>query len=141
MPTIPSGTLRKKIQCQEAYVVMKPPTGFEDGPTFVYINKNAANHWVKLRLRDDHSLNRFAIGARITAFGPSVSATRMVRAGGCAGSASSTDIIIGLGRDGALESVDIEWPRIDRNPTHYSLPPTRDKLVCIERQRSVVPCN
>ena len=30
MPTMPSGTFRKKIQCHEAYVVMKPPTG---GPT------------------------------------------------------------------------------------------------------------
>src|SRR5882762_9774306 len=30
MATTPSGTFRKKIQCQEAYVVMKPPTG---GPT------------------------------------------------------------------------------------------------------------
>ena len=32
-----------------------------------------------------HALNRFAIGARITAYGPTVSATRVVRAGGCAG--------------------------------------------------------
>ena len=30
MPMMPSGTFRKKIQCQEAYVVMKPPRG---GPT------------------------------------------------------------------------------------------------------------
>ncbi len=29
-PINPSGTFRKKIQCQEKYVVMKPPTG---GPT------------------------------------------------------------------------------------------------------------
>ena len=67
--------------------VMKPPTGFEDGPTFVYINQNAGhvpNHWVKLRLSDEHALNRFAIGARITAYGPTVSATRVVRGGGCA---------------------------------------------------------
>lgn len=123
--------------------VMKPPTGFEDGPTFVYINQNAgkmANHWVKLRLSDEHALNRFAIGARIAAYGPTVSATRTVRAGGCAGSASSTDVVIGLGREGALESVDIEWPRKERAVQHYSLPMVRDQLVCIERQRGVVPC-
>jgi FG-GAP-like repeat/ASPIC and UnbV/FG-GAP repeat len=123
--------------------VMKPPTGFEDGPTFVYINQNAGhvgNHWVKLRLSDDHALNRFAIGARVTASGPTGSATRVVRAGGCAGSASSTDVIVGLGRDGALSAVDVEWPRQDRAPQHYSLPMVRDQLVCIERQRGVVPC-
>ena len=27
MPTRPIGTLMMKIQCQEAYVVMKPPSG------------------------------------------------------------------------------------------------------------------
>ncbi|HEX6838369.1 MAG TPA: ASPIC/UnbV domain-containing protein, partial [Polyangia bacterium] len=98
------------------------------------------NHWVKLRLSDERSLNRFAIGARVTAYGPTVSATRVVRDGGCAGSASSTDMIFGLGREGALESVDIEWPRKDRAPRHYSLPMVRDQLVCIERQRGVIPC-
>ena len=92
------------------------------------------------RLSDEHALNRFAIGARITAYGPTVSATRVVRAGGCAGSASSTDVVFGLGRDGALESLDVEWPRKDRDPQHYSLPLTRDQLVCIERQRGVVAC-
>ena len=123
--------------------VLKPPTGFEDGPTFVYINQNAgaaANHWVKLRLSDDHSLNRFAIGARVSAYGPSVSVTRTVRLGGAVGSASSTDLIVGLGRDGALASLDIEWPRRERTPQHYSLPMLRDQLVCLERQRGVVPC-
>src|SRR4029077_20814344 len=30
IPMIPSGTFRKKIQCHEKYVVIKPPTG---GPT------------------------------------------------------------------------------------------------------------
>jgi hypothetical protein len=123
--------------------VMKPPTGFEEGPTFVYMNENAKraqNHWAKIRLRDERSLNRFAIGARLTASGPSVKATRMVRAGGCAGSASSTDVIVGLGRDGALSAVDVEWPRRDRTPQHYELPKVRDQLICIERQRGVVTC-
>jgi hypothetical protein len=123
--------------------VMKPPTGFEDGPTFVYINKNAgagANHWLKLRLSDEHGLNRFAIGARVVVSGPGVSAARVVRAGGCAGSASSTDLVIGLGRDGTADAVDIEWPTKQRAARHYALPQARDQLVCIERQRGVVAC-
>jgi hypothetical protein len=123
--------------------ILKPPTGFEDGPTFVYINHNggpAANHWLKLRLSDEHALNRNAIGARITAHGPTVATTRWVRAGGCAGSASSTDVIFGLGQNGVVDGVDVEWPRKDRAPAHYRLPQLRDQLVCIERQRGVVPC-
>jgi hypothetical protein len=122
--------------------VMKPPTGFEDGPTFLYVNQNAGtNHWLKVRLSDDHALNRFAIGARISAYGPLVSATRVVRAGGCAGSASSTDVVIGLGRDGVVSSVDVDWPRKERVPQHYSLAMVRDQVVCIERQRGVIPCD
>ncbi|MDB4965358.1 MAG: hypothetical protein JWN44_1047 [Myxococcales bacterium] len=122
--------------------VMKPPTGFEEGATFLYVNQNAGtNHWLKLRLSDDHSLNRFAIGARITAYGPLVSATRVIRAGGSTGSANSTDVIIGLGRDGLASAIDIEWPNKQHAPQHYSLPMLRDHLVCIERQRGVIPCN
>jgi hypothetical protein len=123
--------------------IMKPPTGFEEGPTFVYINQNAGkseNHWLKLRLRDDHAFNRFAIGARVTATGPSLQASRVVRAGGGGVSASSTDLVIGLGHDGVVNDVAVEWPRRERETRHYALPAVRDRLLCVERQRGVVPC-
>src|SRR5581483_3127448 len=85
--------------------VMKPPTNFEEGKTFVYINKNAgpgANHWIKIRLSDGKSLNRNAIGARLVANGKLL---RRIRAGGAGGSASSTDVIFGLGPAGALTAL------------------------------------
>ncbi len=121
--------------------VMKPPTNFEEGPTFVYINQNGgSNHYLKVRLSDEHALNRLAIGARVRAVGPGLTATRTVRAGGCAGSSSSTDLLFGLGRDGGVDGVEVEWPRKERAARRYPLPHARDQLVCIERQRGVVPC-
>jgi hypothetical protein len=119
--------------------VMKPPTDFEDGKTFVYLNRNAGavpNHWVKLRLSDSKSLNRLALGAKIVV---NDHLLRRVRAGGCAGSSSSTDQIVGLGAD-ALESVAITWPTKDRTPQRFSFPRLRDQLVCIDHARGVIPC-
>jgi hypothetical protein len=121
--------------------VMKPPTDFDEGKTFVYINKNAGqieNHWVKVRVSDRKSLgNQQAIGARVLANGR---LARTVRAGGCAGSASSTDLLFGLGRDGALESLAIEWPQKDRAPQKLAFPKLRDQLVCVDRTAGPVPC-
>jgi hypothetical protein len=116
--------------------VMKPPTGFEDGRTFVYINKNAQNHWVRVRLSDG-GLNTRAIGARVTANGRQ---TRLVRAGGCAGSASATDLTFGLGADGALTSLAIEWPRADSAAQRLSFSSLRDRLICVDRARGEIPC-
>ena len=49
---------------------------------------------------------------------------------------SSKDI-----KDGTVSSLDVEWPRKERVAQHYSLPAARDQLVCIERQRGVIPCD
>jgi hypothetical protein len=117
--------------------VMKPPTDFEEGPTFLYVNQNRGNHWVKVRLSDGKSLNTRAIGARVEANDKQV---RRVRAGGCAGSASSTDLIFGLGKDGALSSLAITWPGPKRETQKLSFPSLRDQLVCVERASGVVPC-
>jgi hypothetical protein len=117
--------------------VMKPPTGFEDGPTFVYLNQNRANRWVKLRLSDEKSKNTRAVGATIRANGNQV---RQVRLGGCAGSASSTDVVLGLGSDGALGSLEVTWPRADRQITKYSFQSIKNEMVCIDRTRGPLPC-
>jgi hypothetical protein len=119
--------------------VMKPPTDFDEGKTFVYINQNAGrvpNHWVKVRLSDRSSLNTAAIGARLTVNGKQV---RLVRAGGT-GSSSSTDVIFGLGPGGALSALDVEWPGRDRKPTRHTFASVRDQLVCVDRSAGVVPC-
>jgi hypothetical protein len=122
--------------------VMKPPTDFEEGKTFVYINQNAgrpaANHWVKVRLSDRGSLNTRAIGARVVANGRLM---RRVRAGGCAGSASSTDLSFGLGREGALSTLAILWPGPTRALKKLSFSPLRDQLVCVDRTAGVVSCS
>jgi len=120
--------------------LMKPPTNFEEGRTFLYLNRNAgksANHWVRVRLTDAKSKNTRAIGARATLNGK---LTRMVRAGGCAGSTSSTDLAFGLGRDGALEKLEVVWPSKERTPVAYTFPKLRDQLVCIDRSAGVVTC-
>jgi len=120
--------------------VMKPPTDFEEGSTFVYLNQNAGrvpNHWIKVRLTDDKSLNTRAIGARVVANGHLM---RRVRAGGCAGSSSSTDLVFGLGRDGALSTLDVTWPGKKRDTQKLTLAGLRDQLVCVERASGVVPC-
>ena len=119
--------------------VMKPPTDFDDGKTFVYINGNAVrgkNHWVKLRVSDSTSLNRAAIGAKLIVNGKQL---RRVRAGGGGGSSSSTDQIVGLGA-GALQTVDIAWPQQDRTPQRFVFSQVRDQLVCIDHARGVIPC-
>ena len=52
---------------------------------------------------------------------------------------SSTDQIIGLG-NGALETLEIEWPVRDRTPLKLRFPSLRDRLLCIDRTDGVVPC-
>ncbi|MFI5288773.1 MAG: CRTAC1 family protein, partial [Polyangia bacterium] len=120
--------------------VMKPPTNFDEGKTFVYINQNAGklkNHFIKVRLTDEKSLNTRAIGARLVANGK---IARTVRAGGCAGSASSTDVIVGLGPSGALDELEVWWPRKDRTPQTFTFSHLRDQLVCIDRSAGVIGC-
>jgi hypothetical protein len=117
--------------------VMKPPTDFDEGKTFVYINQNTGNHWLKVRLSDAKSLNTRAIGARVVVNGDKL---RMVRAGGCAGSSSSTDLTFGLGRDGVGSSLEITWPGPKRDTQKLTLASLKDQLVCVERSTGVVPC-
>jgi len=120
--------------------VMKPPTDFEDGRTFVYLNRNAgrvANHWIKVRVSDRKSLNRNAVGARLRVNGRIM---RTIRAGGAACSSNSTDTIFGLGPNGALDSLEVVWPRKDRTPQKLAFPSLRDQLVCVDREAGVVPC-
>ena len=50
--------------------VIKAPTTFEEGPTFVYLNQGAPKNqeganWVKLDLRDGITKNRFGVGAKV----------------------------------------------------------------------------
>jgi hypothetical protein len=120
--------------------VMKPPTDFEEGRTFVYLNRNAgqvANHWIKVRVSDRKSLNRNAVGARLRVNGRLV---RTVRAGGAACSSNSTDVVFGLGATGALDQLEVVWPRKDRAPQTLTFPSLRDQLVCVDREAGVVPC-
>lgn len=120
--------------------VIKPPTGFEEGRTFVYLSGGGLrpkNHWVKIRLLDERSLNTRAIGARLLVNGRT---SRVVRLGGAVGSASDTDVVVGLGQDGALESLEVTWPDRQRSRTSHRFAALRDRLLCIDRTRGEVPC-
>jgi hypothetical protein len=121
--------------------VMKPPTSFEDGKTFVYVNHSTGNHWLRVRLLDDTSKNRRAIGAKLIAVGSDGKRQlRMIRAGGCAGSSSDTDAVFGLGADGAVANIEVTWPGTERKPDIIPVGKSRDKLVCIQRGKGAVTC-
>lgn len=122
--------------------VLKPPTNFEPGPTFVFINggppKNAEGNWVKIRLRDPEGFNVYGIGAKVKA---NDSIVRWVRATqGAAFGASHEDLHVGLGEE-ALRSLDIVWPSHEMDPQHIEFEtPIQGDAVCVDRKLGVVGC-
>ncbi len=122
--------------------VMKPPTTFEGGRTFVYINggppSGTGGHWVRLRLFDRTHYNVSAIGARVLANGAllrRVSATQ-----GAAFGAAVQDLLIGLG-EAALSTLEITWPAGDATPQQVAIsPPVQGATVCVDRERGRIDC-
>ncbi len=115
--------------------VVKAPTTFEEGATFVYINKAApqgqAGNWVKLRLQDASSSNVFAIGARVVVNGHIVRGNTV---GGESFCAVHEDIHVGLG-DEALQTVEVYWPSGSAEPEVYTFEAgTKNEVVTIRRK-------
>lgn len=87
------------------------------GPLLLYANRWRENGRLSIRL-DGRGTNRSAIGAvvRITAGGRTQ--LREVRAGSSYLSQSSQELLVGLGRWGAAERVEVRWPDGTREETH-----------------------
>lgn len=96
--------------------VIKAPTNFEEGPTFMYMNSGApagsTGNWVKIALNDPTGYNPFGIGAKVIANGKIM---RKLHIGGQYRSSIQESIHIGLG-DEELHSLEIHWASGDQRP-------------------------
>ncbi|NKB24324.1 MAG: hypothetical protein GKR87_08115 [Kiritimatiellae bacterium] len=122
--------------------LMKPPTAFEDGPTFIYINGGASqeknSHWMKVRLLDEQGFNRFGIGAKVLVNGKIM---RPKTLGGESFSGVMLDLHIGLGEED-LQEIKVYWPSGDMGAQIINLDrPLRNQLVCIDKVHGEVLCD
>ena len=118
--------------------VVKAPTTFEEGATFVYINKAApqgqTGNWVKLRLQDATASNVFAVGARVVVNGQ---IERAITIGGESFCSVHEALHVGLGK-ADLETVTVYWPNGDKAPEVYTFEKgVKNQVVTIQRQEGV----
>ncbi len=97
--------------------VIKAPTTFEEGPTYIYLNKGApknqqSSNWIKLDLRDNFSKNTFGIGAKVIINDKIV---RKNNSGGETFSGKTAPLHIGL-RDQQLKKLEIIWGSGETTP-------------------------
>ncbi len=110
--------------------IMKAPTTFEYGKTFVYINKNdTGNNWVKLDLENTNSNNVYGIGAKVVV---NDEFERSFIVGGQTASAVHEPMHIGLADEG-LRKLSIIWPDGDTNPKDYFFSGETNKIVKVKR--------
>lgn len=114
--------------------VVKAPTSFEEGSTFVYINKNEnENNWVKLLLDNGDSNNKYGIGAKVVVNGKII---RTVVLGGRNVSMNHEPLHIGLGNDD-LKSVEVFWPDGSVEPQRFEFEESvRRKTITLSRAYS-----
>ena len=96
--------------------VIKAPTNFEEGPTFVYINggtpKGKTGNWVKILLKDPTTANINGIGAKVIV---NDKIMRRLLVGGQSFSAVHALLNIGLGEE-KLKKLEIYWASGDMTP-------------------------
>ena len=115
--------------------VIKAPTNFEEGSTSVYINqgapKGATGNWIRLKLEDENSANRMAIGAKVIV---NDRIMRRLIVGGESYGTVTTDLLIGLGEE-KLEKLEIYWPSGDKKPQIIELKePIVNKTFSVKRE-------
>ena len=122
--------------------IMKPPTNFQRGETFVYINTqkpNAERNWIKIRLIDRAGFNLKSVGAKVI-----VNQTQMRRVNATNGAvfgSSYEDLHIGLGNQ-SLQQLDIVWPWQSADTETITFDqPIKNQTVCIIRDRGLTPCD
>ena len=98
--------------------VLKAPINFQEGKTFVYINKNKNdNNWVKILLDNSTSKNVYGIGSKLIINGKK---KRNVLLGGRNLSMNHESLHVGLGNDN-LETIQVEWPDGDSEPQIFQI--------------------
>ena len=122
--------------------VMKPPTNFEDGPTFVYINGGApegtTGNWFKLKLHDTSAFNRHGVGAKVIVNDTIVRRVRATQ--GAVFGASYDNLHVGLGVDD-LQSLEIHWPSGNDTVQTVSIPAGKvNDLICVDRESGIIDC-
>lgn len=81
-----------------------------NGPPSLFLNETRnSNHSVLFSLVGTRS-NRAAVGARVTAYTPSMTQIDEVRAGGSYNSTNDSRLHFGLGRDAVITMVTVQWP-------------------------------
>ena len=83
-----------------------------DGENKLYLSRCGAEHYVKVRLRDDAIANHLAIGARVKVLSEDGrSFTRWVTAGGTGyGTGGPPEVHFGLGDVEKIERIEVKWP-------------------------------
>jgi hypothetical protein len=105
------------------------------GPAYLYRNDGGnANNWIAVRTRGVKS-NRDGIGAIVRVASRSGPQWSMVRSGSSYASQSDLVQTFGFGQDGAVSSLDVEWPSGVKD--HIANPPAK-QLVIVEEGKGLV---
>ena len=124
----------KKMAMPPPNKVIKAPTNFEPGPTFVYINGGAPEgqeaNWVQVKLIDETTANIDGVGARV------IANDRILREfilGGQSFSGIHAPIHFGLAGD-SLEKLEITWASGSSEPQVVEFTtPVKNQLITIRR--------
>lgn len=118
--------------------VVKAPTSFEEGQTFVYINQNAlqedAGNWVKLKLQDNTKFNSMGIGAKVIV---NDRIMRRVLVGGESFGSVTSDLTVGLGQE-SLRKLEIRWGSGSQESQIIEFDSPRVNEVVIVERKSVL---
>jgi hypothetical protein len=82
------------------------------GPHMLKLSRCGEESWLRVRLRDESSMNRFAVHAEVlVTTSDGILQRRWVRAGGTGyGSASPHELHFGLGANDVIDTVEVRWP-------------------------------
>ncbi len=126
----------KKLALPPPNKIVKAMTTFEDGPVFMYINKEETeNNWVKIELENSGSYNKYGIGAKIR-----INDKREMDylLGGRNLSCNFESMHIGLGKE-KLEKISVIWPDGSQEPQEFTI---EDKIenvtIKLEREKGAI---
>lgn len=112
-----------------------PLTNYEPGSTRIWMNRYSGRNWLAVRLVDEESLNRDAIGAQVVVNDRWL---RVKRAGeGSFVSNLLVDLHFGMG-DAQAETVEVHWPDAARTVTRHTLPKAANQTITISKTRGVL---